>query len=97
VVRVIYRWRIDPARRDEFVAWWHEATVRIRSSHRGAMGSTLLQPKNDDVLMVAVARWASEGDLEAFWADGAGPGFSGSELEAIELFEELDHLTLEQT
>jgi heme-degrading monooxygenase HmoA len=95
MVRVIYRWRVEPDRRDGFVQWWHEGTLRIRSSRRGAMGSTLLEPKDDDAHVVAVARWASQEDVEAFWADAAGPGFPGSSLESVELFQELDHLTLE--
>jgi hypothetical protein len=91
---VIYRWRVDPDRRGEFAAWWHEGTLRIRSTRRGALGSTLLAPSNDVSHFTAIARWRSREDLEAFWADPGGPPFAGAELVSTETFEEVDDLTL---
>jgi hypothetical protein len=43
---------------------------------------------------VAVARWRSREDLEAFWADPAGAPFDEAELVSTEVFEEVDDLTL---
>jgi heme-degrading monooxygenase HmoA len=94
MIRVIYRWRVDPERRDEFVVWWHEGTLRIRSTRPGALGSTLLTPTDDPLHFVAVARWRSREDLEAFWADPAGAPFDEAELVSTEVFEEVDDLTL---
>jgi heme-degrading monooxygenase HmoA len=95
MIRVIYRWRVDPDRREEFAAWWHEGTLRIRSTRRGALGSTLLAPNNDVLHFVAVARWRSWEDLEAFWAVAGGSPFDGAELISTEVFEEVDDLTLQ--
>jgi hypothetical protein len=92
---VIYRWRVDPARRDEFAAWWHEGTLRIRSTRPGALGSTLLAPSNDALHFAAIARWRSREDLKAFWANPGGTPFDGAELVSTETFEEVDDLTLQ--
>jgi heme-degrading monooxygenase HmoA len=94
MIRVLYRWRVASNRRSDFERWWHEGTLWIRSAHSGALGSTLLAPAADDAHVVAVARWRSQGDLEAFWADPGGREFDGAELEVVELFEELDDLTV---
>jgi len=95
MIRVIYRWRVERRRQDDFIRWWHEGTVRIRSSKPGARGSTLTRPTAGDDQVVAVARWDSEDDLAAFWADPGGSDFPGATLESVEVLHELDHLTLE--
>lgn len=94
MIRAIYRWRVDADRRDSFATWWHEGTLRIRSTRPGALGSTLLAPINDEEHFVAVARWRSRRDLEVFWADPGGSGFDGAELVSTEVFEEVDDLTV---
>lgn len=76
------------------MTWWHEGTLRIRSSRPGALGSTLLAPTGDDSRLVAIARWRSVDDLEAFWANPGGSQFQGAELESTEIYEEVDDLTL---
>ena len=94
MIRAIYRWRVDSDRRADFVTWWHDGTVRIRASRPGALGSTLLEPMDDDSHLVAVARWRSRPDLEAFWADPGGTPFDGAELVSAEVFTEVDDLTV---
>jgi hypothetical protein len=35
VIRVIYRWKVQPGTEGDFLAWWHDGTTSIRSSHDG--------------------------------------------------------------
>jgi heme-degrading monooxygenase HmoA len=95
MIRAIYRWQVDPEREGAFVSWWHEGTVRIRSSQSGTMGSTLLRTDSDRSQYVAIARWESVEALTTFWNDSGGPQFEGVALVSVELLEEIDHLTLE--
>ncbi len=94
MIRVIYRWRVDLDRRSDFAAWWHEGTLRIRGSHPGALGSTLLAPVDDDDHVVAIAQWSSMEDLEAFWADPGSSALDDAHLALVEVFDEVDDLTI---
>lgn len=95
MIRVIYRWRVDHDRYSEFVQWWHAGTLRIRSEHEGAMGSTLCSPMPSGDRVVAIARWKSKKDLERFWQNSGGSPFPWAEMESVELLDEVDHLTRE--
>ena len=97
MIRVLYRWRVDKERRPEFATWWHEGTLGIRATRHGALGSVLLAPGDDDDHLVAVARWRSRQDLEAFWADPGGSSFDGATLDSVEVFDELDDLSVPDT
>lgn len=95
MIRVVYRWRVESDRYAEFVQWWHEGTLRIRSDHPGAMGSTLCRPSPPGETVVAIARWKSQEDLERLWKSAGGSEFPWAEMESVELLEEVDHLTTE--
>jgi heme-degrading monooxygenase HmoA len=94
VIRVLYRWRVEEGRRESFTSWWHEGTLRIRSSQPGSFGSTLCRAGDDPAVFVGIARWAGRDALEAFWKQAAGDPFEGAVLETVEVLEELDDLTL---
>jgi heme-degrading monooxygenase HmoA len=96
VIRVIYRWRLESTRRADFATWWHEGTLRIRSTQPGAMGSTLVRSTEDDDCLIGIARWQDTDALTAFWERMSPLEFPGAVLESLEILEELDHLTLEQ-
>jgi hypothetical protein len=95
MIRVIYRWRIDSPRKADFATWWHEGTLRIRSTQPGAMGSTLLRATGDDGCLIGIARWRSTAQLTAFWERMSPLEFPGAVMESMEILEEVDHLTLE--
>ena len=59
MVRVGYRFRIDPERLDEFRAAWREATRHIRATYDGARGSTLLVDADDPSRVLLLAQWES--------------------------------------
>jgi heme-degrading monooxygenase HmoA len=94
MVRVLYRWRIEDGRRDAFVEWWHQGTTEIRGNWPGAMGSTLMSDPSDPHHIAAIARWRSRDDVDAFWTAAANQLFEGAHLESIEVFDELDDLTV---
>jgi len=95
VIRVIYRWRVDRDGRADFAAWWHDGTLRIRSTQPGAMGSTLLRNGDDEDCLIGIARWQSKPQLTSFWDRMSPLEFPGAVLESLEILEEIDHLTLE--
>jgi heme-degrading monooxygenase HmoA len=95
MIRVLYRWQVDEQRHAEFGRWWHEGTLRIRSTYPGALGSTLLAPTADRSHLAAVARWRSRADLEAFWTNPRGTPFDGATLESAEIFDEIDDLVVD--
>jgi heme-degrading monooxygenase HmoA len=96
MIRVIYRWRVEERHREEFIEWWHQGTIRIRSNHPGAMGSTLCHSTPANEYLVAIARWESQEDLTRFWRDPGGTEFPWAVMESVEILEELDHLTKEE-
>lgn len=94
VIRAVYRWSVPTDRRDDFATWWHDGTLRIRSTRPGALGSILLAPVDDADHLVAIARWRSRRDLEAFWAEPGGDPFEGATLVSVEVLDELDDLSV---
>ena len=53
----------------------------------------MLRPGVDDTHLVAVARWKTREDLEAFWEDPGSSDFAGAHLESVEILDEVDDLT----
>ena len=95
MIRVIYRWTVEPEAEGEFVDAWREATTRIRDQQPGAMGSTLVRPAEAPNTLVGLARWRQRADVEAFWATGSASPLPGGSLDSIEILEEVEHMTLE--
>lgn len=96
MIRVIYRWKVQPGAESAFLTWWHDGTMSIRSAHDGAMGSTLLRSSESPTTFVAVARWKSQEHLARFRRAADVRRFAGATLETIEVLEEIDDLTIHQ-
>jgi hypothetical protein len=52
----------------------------MRQTTIPGLGGMLLAPDSDETHLVAVARWRSKADLEAFWGNPGGDGFERAEL-----------------
>jgi hypothetical protein len=94
VIRVFYKWRVEPNVQAGFRQWWHDGTLRIRTEHPGALGSTLLENQEDPDLFVGVARWTTVEALMLFREKVGTLRFDGAELISIDLLDELDDLTI---
>jgi heme-degrading monooxygenase HmoA len=66
MIRVIYRWQVQPGEEDTFVAAWTQGTRAIRSMIKGAQGSVLLRSQQQPVQFIAMAQWDSLADWQAF-------------------------------
>lgn len=98
MVRIIYTWKVRPARQDEFKAAWTQATTEIRGADVGARGSMLLQSREDDTELVTIARWDSMEHWQKFWDSplkNAMQAMHGiSEIVSVAVFEELGDFTI---
>jgi quinol monooxygenase YgiN len=77
MIRVVYRWTVDPQQADDFVAAWWEVTHHVQHARPGALGSTLLRSHIDRDVYLAVARWES---LEAWQASRVSDGLVPADL-----------------
>lgn len=66
MIRAIYRWEVQPGAEDAFVAAWTQGTEVIRGRVKGAHGSVLLRNRNKPSEFIAIARWESFADWQAF-------------------------------
>jgi heme-degrading monooxygenase HmoA len=69
MIRVVYRWTVDPQQADAFAAAWWEATGYIQQTWPDARGSVLLKSQLEANVYLAVARWTS---VEAWSASRQG-------------------------
>nr|WP_070958856.1 antibiotic biosynthesis monooxygenase family protein [Hyphomonas sp. Mor2] len=66
MIRVIYRWRVDPERLDEFSEAWRRTTRAIHASTPGARGSFGLQSIEAPDEVLTIALWETEAQWRAF-------------------------------
>ena len=66
MIRVMYRWKVNPGQEAVFATAWTHGTKVIRATVKGVRGSLLLQSRTKPCEFVAIARWASVADWRAF-------------------------------
>jgi heme-degrading monooxygenase HmoA len=80
MIRAIYRWQVKPGEEDTFVTAWSQGTRAIRARIKGAQGSLLLRNSREPSEFIAVARWDSLEDWQAF---------AKGEMSDVEAFERM--------
>lgn len=69
MIRVIYRWEVEPADFEDFKTAWAVTTNRIHESVAGALGSFMLRPISGESQVLTVATWESETCWRSFWGN----------------------------
>ena len=67
MIRVIYRWEVQPKDFEEFKRVWSATTNRIHETVPGALGSFMLRASDRDSEILTVAKWVSEESRKKFW------------------------------
>lgn len=95
MIRVLYRFKVTNNHADAFVESWSKSTEEFREEVQGAFGSQLFRSRENPGEFVALARWSSWEEWEAF-RHSASPArdavtkmLSVSELVSTETFEEV--------
>lgn len=97
MIRVIYRWNVQPENFEKFKQAWSVATNRIHETIDGARGSLMLRADEDSSVVLTIARWDSIEAWKSFWQ-----GLPPSEMERMrelgdflssEAYNEIDDFT----
>ena len=67
MIRVIYRWEVQPKDFEDFKMVWSVTTNRIHETVPGALGSFMLRASDRDSEILTVAKWVSEDSRKKFW------------------------------
>lgn len=67
MIRIIYRWQVQPKNFDQFREAWSVATNKIHQSATGARGSFMLQGHEDTSMVLTIAKWDTLEGWEEFW------------------------------
>lgn len=69
MIRVIYRWRVEPQNFDAFRNTWRETTNHIHDTVPGARGSFLLRSQDDGSSVLTIAKWDSMESWQRFFGE----------------------------
>jgi heme-degrading monooxygenase HmoA len=82
MIRVFYRWKVKAAEEERFVKAWAQTTKTIRARVKGARGSLLLRNRANRSEFLALARWDSFDDWQAFQRGGSPDAESSQAMRA---------------
>ena len=69
MIRVVYRWQVEPKDFEAFGETWRATTNRIHETVPGALGSFMLRSFENEAEVITVARWESRQAWEQFWGN----------------------------
>lgn len=69
MIRVVYRWQVQPENFDTFQAIWRKTTNNIHLSVSGAQGSFMLRSVENDTEVLTIAKWTSMEAWQSFWGN----------------------------
>ena len=67
MIRVIYRWEVQPKDFEDFKRVWRATTNSIHASVPGALGSFMLRAGDRESEVLTVAKWESAECWKKFW------------------------------
>ena len=97
MVRVIYRWQVEPRDFEQFKKAWRRTTNGIHETVAGAQGSFMLRSCEDSSEVITVAKWDSLASWKHFFADSNPKQMTamtklGKRI-SVEAFEEIEDHT----
>lgn len=97
MIRVIYRWQVEPDNFEEFKRTWSVTTHRIHESVPGALGSFLLRACESESEVLTVAKWDSLEDWKNFWGNKNPKEMEGmrklGKRVSVEVYDEIEDYT----
>ena len=97
MIRVVYRWRVEPHNFDAFRDTWRETTNHIHETVAGALGSFLLRSSDDPSKVLTVAKWDSMASWQRFFGEQNPAQMAAmralGERVSVEAFEEVEDHT----
>ena len=97
MIRVIYRWQVEPQNFEAFQETWRATTNHIHETVPGALGSFMLRGTDDASEVITIAKWDCLESWQAFFA-GQNPAQMSDMRElghrvSVEAFEEVEDHT----
>jgi len=97
MIRVIYRWRVEPENFQKFKEAWSVATNHIHETVPGALGSFMLRSRESDCEVLTVAKWDSVASWKNFWGNAKPVEMEEmrklGERTSVEAFDEIEDYT----
>lgn len=97
MIRVVYRWRVNPENFANFKEVWSQTTNNIHEMVPGALGSFMLLSTENETEVVTVAKWDSVESWKRFWESGNPSEMMGmreiGERVSVTVYDEIDDFT----
>jgi Antibiotic biosynthesis monooxygenase len=93
MIRVMYRWTIQPEDHQRFIENWQEGTRKIQANCAGAFGSFLIHRRKQPNVFIGIARWQSRDDWRNAQPTMISLNLAGPLPESAEFFDELANVT----